>query len=63
LLAYTVDCQTSAARKSCWGVRPVVDAFRVQGVLALDFLQEHDVRAEQAQLVAQLVEHHAPAEL
>ena len=32
-------------------------------VHALHFLQEHDVRIELAQLLAQLVNHHAPLEV
>src|SRR5262249_1523130 len=40
-----------------------VQACGVAAMLALDFLQEHDVRAERAQVVAQLVDHQATVEL
>ena len=32
-------------------------------VLPLHFLQKHEVHVEQAQMVAQLVHHHAPVEM
>ena len=43
--------------------RPVVDVLGVVLVLALHFLQKHDVDIEQAQMMAQFVHHHAPIEM
>jgi len=44
-------------------VGPVIEARGVAAVLTLHLLQENDVRVEQAQVVAQLVDHHAAVEL
>ncbi len=44
-------------------VGPVLETRGVAAVLPLHFLEEDDVRAEELQMIAQLVDHHAAVEL